>query len=107
MTYANQGATDLGPTNEDLGTATKNLWSDVTHGEWKNILGDIVTEAQAGVASGDVALARMSRTVGALAALNLHFVENTPENAFPAPKTVTDQATGKDTVVAHPLAGGS
>ena len=53
------------------------VWEDLTHGEYKAMLEDIKTEAEAAIASGEPTLQKWARTSGTFASLLLSFLTGT------------------------------
>lgn len=75
----NQGEADLSKTEPRPFTG---VWNDLTHGDYKAMLGDIKTEAEAAIASGEPTVQKWARTAGTFASLLGIFLEHTAPAEF-------------------------
>jgi len=58
------------------------IWKDLTHGDYKQLLSDIKTEAEAAIASGEPTIQKWARTAGTFASLLGVFLEHTNPGEF-------------------------
>lgn len=58
------------------------VWKDLTHGDYKAMLSDIQTEAEAAIASGEPTVQKWARTAGTFASLLGIFLNHTEPGEF-------------------------